>query len=306
MEKMPESTPISGDLTIAVLGGTGHVGVPYITEFLAEGVQVRVLARTPERVARRFPQVEVTPGSMMNEADVARVLDGADAAFLITPIGGNNEPGIELRAARVAIAAAQATQLPHLVYASLIQPGQPTGVPLLDVKVQIEELLAASEVPWSSLRVGFYMEDVLGLRPGLLKRGIFLFPLPTCYQISFTATRDVARVAVELLRRGQVVNGSLDVVEPTARTLAGVANLAGQVQGRRVIASGSWPFLPILRLAQPLFRRFNPVMKSKVTMLDYFSRHDYVGNPNQLAEVLPGFEATPMEVYLRDLTGTGR
>ena len=150
------------------------------------------------------------------------------------------------------------------------------------------------------------MEDVLGLRPGLLKRGIFLFPLPTCTHISFTATRDVARVAVELLRRGQVVNGSLDVVEPTARTLAGVANLAGQVQGRRVIASGSWPFLPILRLAQPLFRRFNPVMKSKVTMLDYFSRHDYVGNPNQLAEVLPGFEATPMEVYLRDLTGTGR
>jgi uncharacterized protein YbjT (DUF2867 family) len=298
---MKEEKQRSGELAIAVLGGTGHVGVPYITEFLAEGLQVRVLARTPEHVARRFPRAQVVSGSMMNEGDVTRVLSGADAAFLITPIGGNNDTGIELRAARAAVAAARETHLSHLFYASLIQPDQLTGVPLIDVKAQIEDMLAASGLPWSSLRVGFYMEDVLGLCPRLLKRGLFFFPLPTCYQISFTATRDVARVAVELLRRRRVVNGSLDVIEPITRTLADVASAAGEVQGRKVVASGSWPFLSALRLARPLLRRSNPVMFSKVTMLDYFSRHDYVGNPNQLTEVLPGFEVTSMESCLRDL-----
>ncbi len=145
------------------------------------------------------------------------------------------------------------------------------------------------------------MEDVLGLRPGLLKKGLFLFPLSTHHHISFTAARDVARVAIELLREGRVLNGMLDVIEPTTRSLGDVANLAGQVLGRKVVASGNWPLLPLLRMARPLFRRFNPVMASKVTMLDYLDKHDYVGKANQLAEVLPRFEVTSMESYLQAL-----
>ena len=106
------------------------------------------------------------------------------------------------------------------------------------------------------------MEDVLGLRPSLLKRGFFLFPLSTNHHISFTATRDVARVAIELLRQSRVLNSTLDVIELTTRTLAEVANLPGQVLGRKVVASGNCPWLPLLRMAQQLFRRFNPVMAS--------------------------------------------
>lgn len=144
---MKQSNETASQLTIAVLGGTGHVGVQYITEFLAEGVHMRVLARTPEQVTRRFSQAEVMAGSMMDETEVARALENANAVFLITPIGGNNDAEIELRAARTAIAAARAVQLPHLIYVSQIQLDQPTGVPVLDVKAQIDGMLAASGVP---------------------------------------------------------------------------------------------------------------------------------------------------------------
>jgi len=187
------------------------------------------------------------------------------------------------------------------IYVSLLQPDEPTGVPLLDVKRQIEAMLAASGVPWSSLRVGFHMGDVLGRYPALLRRGVLLFPLATQRTISFTAEQDVARVIMALQQRDLILNGALDVIEPVARTLAEVAELAGQISGRKVIASGNWPWLSLLRLALPLFRRFNPVMASKVHMLTYFDGHDYVGKSGQLAAVLPGFEVTAMEAYLRAL-----
>ena len=96
------------------------------------------------------------------------------------------------------------------------------------------------------------------------------------------------------------MNGTLDVIEPTPRTLADAAELIGQVLGRKVAASGRWPLLPLMRTALPLLRRFKPLMASKVILGCYFDRHGYVGNTSQMAEVLPDFEVTTLEEYLRD------
>ena len=59
---------------------------------------------------------------MMQDTDVERAMKNADGAFLITPIGGNNDPEPELKAAHAAIAGAKASHLPHLIYASQILP----------------------------------------------------------------------------------------------------------------------------------------------------------------------------------------
>ena len=42
-----EDIQTSRKRTIAVLGGTGHVGSIYIEEFLCTGFNVRILARSP-------------------------------------------------------------------------------------------------------------------------------------------------------------------------------------------------------------------------------------------------------------------
>jgi uncharacterized protein YbjT (DUF2867 family) len=299
-EEMGKGNQNLSELTIAILGGTGHVGVTYIEEFLSEGLRVRILARSPERVKMRFPECDVAQGSMMEQGDVAHVMEEADAAFLITPIGGNNNPELELNAARTAIAAGQATQLRHLIYASQILPDRSTGVAILDAKAEIERIFAASGVPWSSLCIGCYMDEWLGMAPGLLKIGLFLNPISASRQFSFTCKKDVARVAVELLQRGYSLNGTLDVIESRPRTLADAAELIGQVLGRKVTAGGSWPLLPLMRTALPLFRLFKPVMASKVVLGSYFDRHGYVGNTRQMSEVLADFEVTTLEEYLRD------
>ena len=297
--KSYKSIRTSQQPTLTVLGGTGHVGKIYIQEFMRAGFNVRILARSPERVGRHFPEAEIVHGSMMRDMDVEHAMKNADGAFLITPIGGNNDPEPELKAALAVIAGAKASRLPHLIYASQILPQQPTGVAILDGKIEIEKMLASSGVPWSSLCIGCYMDEYLGMAQGLQKLGLLFNPISSDLPLSFTMKHDVARIAAQLLRQGRTLNGTLDVIEPVTRTLAEVADLIGQLRGRKVVASGSYPWSSILSMTLPLFRRFKPTLVSKVTLLNYFNKHGYVGNTNQMAKVLPQFEITMMETYLK-------
>jgi len=137
--------------------------------------------------------------------------------------------------------------------------------------------------------------------PGLQKLGLLFNPITSNLPLSFTMKEDVARVAIELQRQGKALNGTLDVVEPVIRTLAEVAKLISKFRGRKVVASGSYPWSSILDMAQPLFRRLKPTMTSKVTLLNYFNKNGYVGNTNQMAKVLPEFKVTTMETYLKKL-----
>ena len=294
-----ESIQTSQQSIITVLGGTGHVGKIYIQEFMSAGLNVRILARSPERVRRSFPEVEIIRGSMMQNTDVEQAMKNADGAFLITPIGGNNDPEPELKAARAAIAGAKASQLPHLIYASQILPEQPTGVAILDAKVEIEKMLESSGVPWSSLCIGCYMDEYLGIARGLQKLGVLFNPISSDLPLSFTMKHDVARMAIQLLRQRRALKGTLDVIEPVTRTLAEVAELIGQLRGHKVVASGSYPWSSVFKITLPLFRRFKPTMASKIALLNYFNKKGYVGNTNQMAEVLPQFEITMMETYLK-------
>lgn len=296
---MPRSSGTFQPQTIAILGGTGRFGVPYIQTFLDHGLNVRILTRSPVKVTKSFPTADVLRGNMMSVPDVKRVLDGVAAVFLITPMGGNDDVQIELRAARSAIAAARAVQLPHLIYLSLIQPPQPTGVPMLEVKRHIELMIMASGLPFSSLRTGCYMDIWLTFLPMFMKLGIYLMPVAPHRKFSFTSQQDVARVAVSLIRRDRVLNGTVDIIEPQARAVNDVVKIHRATSGRRLIPVGSW-LLPVLTLLRPVvFRWAYPKAASRVRLFNYFNKNDWVGDAHQMAEVLPGFHVASMWDYLR-------
>lgn len=285
--------------TITLLGGTGHVGRVFINTFIEYNLHVRILARSPEKMREAYPDCEIIPGSMLNPEDTAKSLTGADAAFLITPIGGNNDMTIELKAARAAITAAKTTDLPHLMFSSVLQKEHATGIPLIDSKRLIEAYLADSGVPWSSLRAGFYMEDVLGLAPWTLKAGVFFFPLSSRHVYSFTTQRDQARLAAQLLESGSVLLTSVDVIEPEPRSMQDTVELLEKTLGRKIRASSDRPWLTLLRLLLPLMHGLNPVMVSKTGMLEYFNQSEYTGDPSMLEHLVPGFSTTGMEKFIR-------
>lgn len=283
---------------VAVLGGTGPFGAPYVDEFIDQGLTVRVLARSPQTAAGRFPGAEVRRGSQLCVAHVKDIMNGASAAFLITPVGGNDDVGIELAAARRTIRAAQATRLPHLIYLSLIQPTPATGVPMLDVKRRIEEMARAGGLPFSSLRTGCYMDTWLGFFPRCMRLGIYPMPIGPGHRFSFTAQRDAARIAVSLILSGKIIDGAIDVVDPRPRSVGDVVDLYRSIARRRLIPAGRW-LLPVLILLRPtLFRWLYPRGASRVALFDYLSGNDWIGDCGPLTAALPGFKVTTMEDYL--------
>ena len=284
---------------IAVLGGSGRFGGPFIQEFLDQGLTVRILARSPRKVARRFPRAQTVQGNMMHLPDVVRLFRGAAASLLITPMGGSDDPRIELQAARTAIRAAAAVRLPHLIHLSLVQPSRPTGVPLLDVKRRIETEIKSAGIPFSCLRTGCYMDIWLSFFPVFMKLGLYLLPIAPDHRFSFTSRRDVARVAALLIRRRKVLNGPVDIIDPRARTLREVVDLYAAFRGRRLRPLGRW-LLPLLKVLKPtLFHWIYPSGASRVSLFGYFNANDWVGDPHGLSKLLPEFHATSMEDHMR-------
>ena len=66
-------------MRVVVFGGTGPTGRLVVQQALAEGLRVRVLARSPEKLAERPEGLEVVQGDALRADDVSAAVEGQDA-----------------------------------------------------------------------------------------------------------------------------------------------------------------------------------------------------------------------------------
>ena len=299
------SAPSSPEL-LTVIGGSGPVARPIVDELIELGFRVRLLARSADKVAQRYPAAEVVQGSMLDERAVARAMRGAATTLLITPIGPRNDAAYEIAAARPTIEAARRLETTSVIFVSTLAGGRRTGVALLDAKVEIEALLERSGVPWTALRCGTYMEDVIDSRTNWIDRGLFFFPVRRHLPFHFTEQRDVARAVRALVDRRRMLMAAVDLVDPTTYTPAGVARLMSEVCGRPIRATGRVPILWLLYLAWPYFHLRRHRMSTIIPLIRYFNRQGYRGDGQRLSQALPGWTATTLPDHLRALLGRER
>ena len=284
---------------ITIIGGSGTAGVPLLTEFVRSGIPTRVLAHQPENVRARFPTISVVAGSMARGDDVQRAIAGSSTVVLLTPLGGNNDVQLELDAAEHLCAAAVAERTPHVIYTSLLSAGQPTGVPSMDVKGRIEQMLATSGVGWTSLRAGAYLDYFVGRGSRLWRYGLVPAFGTRGVRTQYSAQRDLAQVIAKLHGEEKVVNGSIDVVDPMAYTAQDLARCIGRVL-RRSLRIVPGPFAaPLIRLLLPPVRWLRPKQATVLTVMGYLGTHDFLGQGTPVATVLPHLRITTLEDYVR-------
>ena len=291
--------------TLAAIGCTGEIGAVFVSEFLRMGIAVKLLARDPERTTKQYPDAEVIKGSMLDVDDVARTVGGADAVFLMTPIGPRNDNTIEIEATRAAVAAGQAVNAPHIIFVSVIGIDHHTGVPLLDSKRAIEIMLSKSGIPWTAIRCGTYMEDVIDRTLPALKRGIFIMPVPGDRQFNFTCQHDLARLVSQLLAQGKALNQAIDFIDPHTYRLSEVAQMMSRAARRRIVHSGKFPIFHALSLAYPFLYWRKHRLSTIYSLIRYFDRNGYTGDIQQMADVFPGFKMTTLGEHLQLLLGDG-
>lgn len=94
----PPDLAIFSPMNIALIGATGNVGTRLLAEALARGHTVTGIARHPEQLAPRAG-VTTRAGDVGDEAGLAALLAGHDAAILSVPFAGLDIPKL-LRAVK--------------------------------------------------------------------------------------------------------------------------------------------------------------------------------------------------------------
>lgn len=85
------SQPATRETTIAVLGGTGMVGSHILQQALAQGYRLRVLSRSPDKLAYLGQRITVVQGDARDPLAIAQLLQGSDV--VISAIGPSKSDG---------------------------------------------------------------------------------------------------------------------------------------------------------------------------------------------------------------------
>jgi NAD(P)H dehydrogenase (quinone) len=145
-------------MTIAIFGATGQLGSLTIDSLLTRGVaagDILALGRNQDRLARLGERgVRTTAIDLDDASTLDGVLGGVERVLLISA----SEPGKRMPQHEVAINVAAAAGVGHLVYTSALQ-APTTTLPLAAEHKATEELIAASGIPATYLRNGWYTEN---------------------------------------------------------------------------------------------------------------------------------------------------
>ncbi len=278
---------------IAVTGASGTVGSRIVARLSSAGHRVRAICRTP---GDQPSGVETAPADLTDPAQAVGVLDGADAAYLNLPEGGDEPLGSETKVGRNLIDAAAQTGVGQVVMHTAVHADRgDTGARILDNKTPLERALATSGVDYTILRPAWYLQNLWGARD-YLTQGIVSLPWAGDMAWAATDVEDLAAAAVWFLT-SKPANRGFDVHIPGGVSGAEIADAAAQVLGRDV----AYMEAPVsTRDYVEGFPIGDAHKDAYAELFDYFRATIYLGDPQPVTAAVPGFAYRGVEDFLRD------
>ena len=273
-------------MKLAITGGTGFVGSRLLDAAVADGHQVRALARRPMEPRAGVDWVR---GDLDDPATIADLVAGSDAvvhvAGIITGRSAADFDRCNVQGTRTMLGAARAAGVPRFVHVSSLAAREPKLSLYGASKAQAEELVEASGLAFAIVRppavYGPGDKETLELFR-MAKRGVVL--LPPEGRLSLIHADDLARL---LLALAEADSPSGRIIEPDDDRAGGwtqreLAEALGTAVGRRGI-SLSVPSA-LLRLgasADQLLR--GDRAKLTADRAAYFCHPDWVADPARAA-----------------------
>ncbi|MFE7778540.1 NAD(P)H-binding protein [Streptomyces sp. NPDC057445] len=176
---------------ILVTGSTGTVGRELVRR-LPDGIPVRLMTRSPERVTTMTPAAETVGADFTDDGSLARALQGVRKVFLVTARVGADDDARFLRLAREA-------GVRHVVKLSAAAVADGAADDLITRwQRDNEELLRRSGMEWTMLRPRAFTSNSLSWAASVRSEGV----VRALYGSSLNACvdpRDIAAVAVSAL-----------------------------------------------------------------------------------------------------------
>ena len=217
---------------IIITGATGALNGATADHLLEQmpAAELAVVTRDPSK-AQRFADrgVQVRQGDYAHPESLAAAFSGADQLLLVS----SNDPGADAVSLHgAAIEAATRADVGRILYTS--HQGAHPETPFSPGRdhFRTEQLLAASGVPWTSLRNGFYLHSLAWLLGPWRETGTV--SLPGDGPVSWTARDDCAAAAATIIAGNGEYNGQITLTAQDAPTFAEIATIASDVTGREI------------------------------------------------------------------------
>ena len=221
---------------ILVYGANGAQGGAVLRALAASGYTPIAVVRDEEAGGRLTRQgVRVVYADLNDLRSLEHASQGADKVFLTLPLG--LDTATVRRYGEHAVDAAQASGVKKIVFNTGTRiPDETTEVNAFEEKRHIEAYLAASGVPFVSLRPTFYYGNFLGpwTKPGIVNEGVIAYPIPTELRAAWLSWEDAARYAVAALERETLDGRCADIGGPEALAGQDVAKRFSRVLGQDI------------------------------------------------------------------------
>ena len=213
---------------VLVTGGTGTLGRAVVAELRVRDQAVRVLSRRPPGSGPAgLEGVDWVAGDLRSGAGLGRAV--RDAAVIVHCATDVRRPRRDVEATRNLLAAARAAGAPHLVYVSIVGVDR-VPLPYYRIKLEVEQLVEASRMPWTVLRATQFHDLIASALRVLTRPPVVLLPTGTACQ-----PVDVRDVAPRLVDRAlaPAAGRAADLGGPQVRPVADLARAYLHAAGRR-------------------------------------------------------------------------
>ena len=263
---------------ILVTGAGGKTGKAVLDALAGQDEPVRAWVRRPEQ-ADGLTCADWIAGDMRDAPLWAAACKGVRAIYHICP---NLHPE-EVTICQLALDAAVRAGAEHFVYHSVLHP-QTSPMPHHWRKLQSEEAILASGLPFTILQPCAYMQNVLAYWPSITGQGIYPVPYALDARLSLVDLQDVAAAAARVVTEAGHAGAIYELAGPQPLSQTETAGLLAAALGRPVTGQRvEWDKWQADARQRGMG---DEAIETLLAMFRYYDRHGLVGNPNVLGWLL--------------------
>ncbi|WP_067689111.1 NmrA family NAD(P)-binding protein [Nocardia jejuensis] len=279
---------------IVITGATGRLGSQVVDRLLTRipadqvGVSVRDTARAADLRARG---VRVRRGDFTEPESLAEAFENAAQVLIVS---ANDTGGEAVAQHAAAIDAATTVGATRILYTSHQGAGADSRFAPMPDHAATEALLAASGLPFTSLRNGFYTATIPLLLGNALETGELRAPADG--PVSWTEHADLAEAAAIVLAEPDLIDGATPpLTAPNALDLNDIAailtDLSGRTVRRVIVEDEDW--------TAGLITHGVPEAQAELLLgMFHASRRGEFATTDPALESLLGHEATSVRTFL--------
>jgi uncharacterized protein YbjT (DUF2867 family) len=275
--------------TILIIGGTGMLGKPVAQQLKADGFNVRLLARNPEK-AQKFlgDGYEIVKGDVDNHAALKEAMTGVDGVH-ISLKGGPTEADFErmdhLATRDIANAAKEMNVGRVTILSAYAVSEEKADTPESRAKFKGEHALKSSGVPYTIFRASWFMESL----PLFVQCKSMSLIGNQIHPLHWVAAVDYARSASKSYQTDETLNKELYIFGPEAYTMGEAMKMYADYAGVKV-APMSTKMLSMMGALT-----FNTEWKSMAVLMTHYERWGEDGSPEEANRLLSAPKVTLKE-----------